>query len=452
MKIFAIVGKPNVGKSTLFNRLAKKRLAIVNEQPGVTRDRNIAAVDYKSYHFFLIDTGGFEPESKEVIPQKMKEQSQLAVEEADGIIFLLDKSSGWTSQDQEIYNYLRRSQKPIYFTVNKIDHTKHEPELAEFYESGSNQIFPISAEHGKGVLSLLATMGEDFPDILGQEKSKAENDKLLSIAIVGRPNSGKSSLLNQIIGKTKQIVHDEPGTTRDPVDNYIKYHGQTCRLIDTAGIRRKSRVSFIVDKYSMIAAIKSIERADVVLLVVDAVEGVVEQDARIAGYIVERGKALIIVVNKWDLVHKDNKTLDRMKEEIRTKLRFLDFAPIVFVSAKTKQRISSIMEKVTQIYQEYSKRIQTADLNRIVQSISTRHTPPATRHKRTKLFYATQVASQPPSFVITSNFPKSINLSYHRYIVSQFRYFFGFEGTPIRIFWRDKSQKNRKKNTRNEKA
>lgn len=441
MKIFALVGKPNVGKSTLFNRLARKRLAIVNEQPGITRDRNTAIVDYKGYHFVLIDTGGFESETKDAIPRMMREQSQLAVEEADGIIFITDKYTGWTPQDQSVYQYLRKSRKPIYFAVNKIDSPKHEAEVAEFYESGCPEIFPISAEHGTGISTVLEALESDFPEIARDEEEN-ENDGLVSVAIVGRPNVGKSSLVNRFLGQTKQIVHNEPGTTRDPVDNFCRYHGRDYRLIDTAGIRRKSRVSYIVDKYSMIAAIKSIERADVVLLVIDAVDGVVEQDARIAGYVLDRGKGLILVVNKWDLIEKDSKTLDQMKMDIRDRLRFLEFAPVLFVSAETGQRVPKILETVNEVYAEYTKRIQTSDVNTIMQTITSRHTPPATAGRPTKIFYSTQVSTKPPAFVITTNHPKSINNAYRRYVAAQFRYYFGFKGTPIRIFWRDKSKKS----------
>ncbi len=444
MKVFALVGKPNVGKSTLFNRLARKRLAIVNERPGVTRDRNTAIVDYKGFSFILIDTGGFEPDSKEIIPKKMKEQSQLAVEEADGIIFLLDKYTGWTPQDHAIFDFLRRSKKPVYFTVNKIDSSKHEQDVAEFYESGAPEIFPVSAEHGVGVPSLLEKLGEDFPEIVKTSTETDEEDPNISVAIVGRPNAGKSSLVNQFLGKDKQIVHDEPGTTRDPVDNYIRHFGKTYRLIDTAGIRKKSRVSFIVDKYSMVAALKSIERSDIVLLLIDATEGVVEQDARIASYILDRGKGIILLINKWDLIEKDNKTMETMKTEVRDKLRFLDFAPIVFISAKTGQRMGKIMETVQEVFSEYTKRIQTSDLNKIMESITARHTPPTKSGRNTKIFYSTQVSTRPPSFVISTNNPKAINLSYRRYMIGQFRYFFGFKGTPIRVLWREKTKKGKK--------
>lgn len=447
MKVFALVGKPNVGKSTLFNRLSKKRLAIVDETPGVTRDRNMSMIDYKGYQFMLIDTGGFEPESKEIIPRKMKEQSQLAVEEADGIIFLLDKFSGWTHQDREIYEFLRRSEKPLYFAVNKIDHPNHEQEIAEFYESGTEQIFAVSGEHGVGVPTLLESMAEDFPEIIDKGTDSNEDKDTISISFVGRPNAGKSSLVNHFIGSTKQIVDDTPGTTRDPVDNYCRYHQQNLRLIDTAGIRKKSRVSMKIDKYSMIAALKSIERSDVALLVIDATEGVVEQDARIAGHVVERGKALILVVNKWDLIEKDGKTLDKITREIRDKLKFLDYAPIIFVSAKTGKRVSNILDKVQIVYKEFSKRIQTSDLNQILQSITARHTPPVTGRKATKLYYAAQVSVRPPTFMITANYPKSVNLSYRRYVIAQFRHFFGFEGAPIRILWRDRSKKNPNEDT-----
>ena len=442
MKVFALVGKPNVGKSTLFNRFAGRRLAIVNEQPGITRDRNTSIIDYKGYSFILVDTGGFEPDSKEIMPQKMKEQSQLAVEEADGIIFLLDKYSGWTPQDQSIYDYLRRSKKPVYFTVNKIDSYKHEKEVAEFYESGAPEIFPISAEHGTGISTLLETMSAEFPEISDNPDDKPDEDAITSVAIVGRPNAGKSSLINHFLGQAKQIVHDEPGTTRDPVDNYLRYYGKSMRLIDTAGIRKKGRVSYLIDRYSMVAALKSMERADVVLLVIDAVEGVVEQDAKIAGYALDRGKALILVINKWDLLSKDNKTLEKMREDIRDKLRFLDFAPMIFTSAKTGQRVGKIMETVQEVFAEACKRIQTSDLNKIMQTMTERHTPPSGGGKRTKIFYSTQVSTRPPTFVVTTNSTKNINSSYKRYVAAQFRYYFGFKGTPIRILWRDKSKKS----------
>ena len=440
MKLFALVGKPNVGKSTLFNRLARKRLAIVDEKPGITRDRNTAFIDYKGHNFILVDTGGFEPDVKDGIPQKMREQSQLAVEEADAIIFMLDRLSGWTVQDQSIFNYLRSSTKPIYFVVNKVDGESHEMDTAEFFESGTEEIISISAAHGRGVMELLEKMGTSFPEIKKETENEPSTD-MMAVAIVGRPNVGKSSLINCFLGKVKQIVHDAPGTTRDPVDNICRYYGNSIRLIDTAGIRKKSRVSQLVDRYSMIAAIKSIERSDVVLLMIDATAGVVEQDARIASYILERGRALIIVINKWDLVaDKNSTTLEKMRDNIRDKLDFINFSPLIFVSAKNGQRVPSILEKSIEVYQQYTKRIQTSDVNKILESMVARHTPPSKGSKKTRIYYGTQVAVKPPSFVFTSNNPAAINTSYQRFVVNQLRHFIGFEGTPVRIFWRDKSK------------
>lgn len=441
MKVFAIVGKPNVGKSTFFNRLVRKRLAIVHDEPGVTRDRNLSIVDYKGYHFIIIDTGGFDLDVKEVIPQKMREQAHLAIEEADGIIFFTDRTLGWTLKDSQVLDILRRSEKPLYFVVNKVDSPNHEVDLPEFYESGVEKLFAISAAHGRGVSDLLEEMAKDFPTIIEEDSNTPEKEQI-SIAIVGRPNAGKSSLTNALLGETKQIVDSTPGTTRDSVDSFCKYHGKKLKIIDTAGIRQKSRVSYRVDQYSMVAAIKSIERCDVVLLVIDATEGVVEQDARIAGYVLDRGKSIIIIYNKWDLVSKDNKTLEKTKQEIRDQLAFLSFAPILFISAQTGKRVSNIFDQVMETYAQYTKRIQTSDLNQILQSIILRHSPPSKGKRRTKLYYTAQVSSAPPSFIITSNNPAAINTSYQRFMNNQFRHFFGFEGTPIRIFWRDKKQSN----------
>lgn len=428
-----------MGKSTLFNRLSRKRAAIVHPEPGVTRDRNTSIIDYRGFQFILIDTGGFEPETNEPILEHMRRQSQLAVEEADGIIFLLDRIDGWTHQDEGIYDFLRQSGKPIYFTVNKVDDSLHESGSMEFYESGAAEVLFLSSSHGRGMDDLLARMADDFPEIQ-KEEEKDEDDSRISVAIVGRPNVGKSSITNCFLGSEKQIVHDMPGTTRDPIDNFCRFGEKEFRLIDTAGIKRKARVSQTVDKYSMIGAIKVLERADVGLLVIDATQGVVDQDARIAGYILERGRSIIIVVNKWDLVKKDNKTVKETTQLIYDKLPFLSFAPIVFVSAKTGKRIPAILEKTLEVYDQYNKRIQTSDLNRVLQVITARHTPPSKGSSRTKILYSTQVKTKPPSFIITSNHPKNINLSYQRFITNQFRHYFGFEGTPIRIFWRDKNK------------
>ncbi|MGK0290155.1 MAG: GTP-binding protein [bacterium] len=434
--IIAVVGRPNVGKSTLFNRFARKRIAIVNDQPGVTRDRNMSFIDFKGYQFTLIDTGGFEPDTVEEIPKQMREQSQLAVEEADGIIFVLDRTQGWSYQDRDILHFLRKSKKPVYFAVNKVDEYHHEKDLAEFYESGVENIYPVSGSHGYGVMDLLEAIAVDFPNIT--EAEVKEESEMLSVAMVGRPNAGKSSIVNCFLGEERHIVHDEPGTTRDPIDSYITHKGRNFCLIDTAGIRKKSRVSYVVDKYSMIASLKSIEKSDVVLLMIDATEPAVEQDARIAGYIIERGRALIIVVNKWDLVKKKKGTLDTMKQDIRDRLKFLTFAPIIFVSAKTGKKVPEVLDLVEKTYVQFTKRVQTSDLNKIVESMVLRHGPPRKGGKATKFYYASQVTIKPPTFVITTNNPAAINSSYHNYVVGQFRHYFDFEGTPLKIIWKKK--------------
>ena len=434
MTVIAIVGRPNVGKSTLFNRFARKRAAIVTNQPGVTRDRNIIFVDYKGYAFTLIDTGGFEPGTKEILPKKMREQSQLAIEEADGIIFLLDREQGWNSQDAEIYEYLRKSNKCVYFTVNKVDSPKHELDLADFYASGVETIFSVSAEHALGVNHLLESISKDFPDLV-QEKEKS-NEAILSVAIVGRPNAGKSSLVNCFLGENRHLVDAVAGTTRDPIDSILTCFGRKIRLIDTAGMRKKSKVSQKIETYSVVASLKSIERADVVLLIMDVHERAVDQDAKICNYITERGKAVILIANKWDLVKKDSNTLKKVREEIRTKLHFMEYSPILFVSAKSGQRLAKILEKVLKVYENYAKRFATSDVNRVLETILVRHQPPLRGGRKVKIFYASQVSSKPPTFVLKTNAPEKIPDSYKLFMENQFRHYFKLEGTPLRFYWR----------------
>jgi len=439
MKLIALVGKPNVGKSTLFNRLVGRRQAIVVPVAGLTRDRNIAQVERRGYRYLLMDTGGFEPEVKEGIRAKMKEQSQLAVEEADIILFVLDRLSGLTEQDKEIYHYLVQSGKPVYLVVNKVDGETHEAGTGEFYELGAKEIFTVSAEHGRGVNDLFDRLVEDHPDLAGDPAE--EEEERISIALLGRPNAGKSSLANAFLGHNKQIVDDEPGTTRDPVDNDFTFYGQKLKLIDTAGLKRKARVSLQVDHYSMVGAIRSIERCDVGILVIDATAGVVEQDARIGGYIEEAGKGVVIVVNKWDLVAKDSKTMHKMEEEIRAELQFLSFAPILFVSAKEGQRVPKVLEAAIRVFESCRKRVKTADCNKVLAEITVRHSPPGKAGRKTRLYYASQVSIRPPTFVVHTNDPDTIVESYRRYMVQQLRHYFGFEGTPIRVLWRDKNKK-----------
>ncbi|OGG96020.1 MAG: ribosome biogenesis GTPase Der [Candidatus Lambdaproteobacteria bacterium RIFOXYD2_FULL_50_16] len=450
MKLIALVGKPNVGKSTLFNRLVGRRQAIVGAEPGVTRDRNISLVQKKGLRYLLMDTGGFEPEAEEGIETKMREQSRLAVEEAEIILFVLDRQSGLTEQDREIYQYLRSSQKPLYLLVNKTDGDSHEADLGEFYELGAADLFAVSGEHGRGLGDLLERLAEDHPDLIFEEDEDARPEEIMSIALLGRPNAGKSSLANAILGENRLIVHHEAGTTRDPVDQEFRFQGNNLRLIDTAGLKRKARVSQQVDHYSMVGSIRSIERCDIGLLVIDATAGVVEQDARIAGYIVERGRGLVVVVNKWDLIEKDSKTLKKMEQEIRDQLNFIDWAPILFVSALNNQRVPKLLEKALEVYEQYCKRVKTADLNRILEEVTLRHNPPGKRGRRTKIYYGTQVSIRPPSFVFHTNDPTSINQSYHRFMSNQLRQYFGFEGTPIHLFWRDRSGNKKNEDPKSE--
>ena len=440
MRLFAIVGRPNVGKSTFFNRLARRRIAITSKIAGTTRDRNIATTAYKRFRFLLMDTGGFEPEATEAIPSKMREQSQLAVEEADAILFMTDFQAGLTEQDKEIYLYLKRSGKPVYFIVNKIDGDKHEDLMGEFWEAGPDEIYTVSSEHGRGVDYLLDELAIIYPDILEQEQP--DEDEELALAIVGRPNAGKSSLVNYLLGQNKQIVDDAEGTTRDPIDNDLIYNKQKIKLIDTAGLRRKSKVSQLIDKYSMAAAVRSVERADVALLMIDATEGVVEQDAKIAGLIVERGKGLVIVVNKWDLVEKDSKSLEKYREDLYDQMEFTRFAPIIFISAKTGKRAPYAIDTALLVFKQCIHRVQTSHMNEVLAIVQTRHIPPSKRGKTNKLLYAAQVAIKPPTFIVHCGDPKAMDESYRRFLLNQFRFHFGFEGTPIQIFWRDRGGKS----------
>jgi len=436
--MIALVGKPNVGKSTLFNRLVGRRQAIVGAQPGLTRDRNLATVERRGFRYLLMDTGGFEPEVTEGIPAKMKEQSRLAVEEADVILFILDRQSGLTEQDREIYRYLAQSGKSVYVVVNKVDGDNHESMIGEFYELGAEEVFAVSAEHGRGVGDLLDTVALKHPDIEAEKEEKS--DELLSIALLGRPNAGKSSLSNAFLGENKQIVDATPGTTRDPIDNDFQFHGEKIRLIDTAGLKRKARVSQQVDHYSMVGSIRSIERCDVGILVIDGTIGVVDQDARIGGYIDDAGKGVVIVVNKWDLVDKDSRTMKAMEQSIREKLEFLAYAPILFVSAVTGQRTPKVLEAAQKVFEQCKRRVSTSDFNRVLSEVTLRHSPPGKGARKTRLYYGSQVSTRPPTFVIHTNDPGALLESYKRFLAKQLRQYFGFDGTPLKIFWRDKNK------------
>jgi len=434
--IVALVGRPNVGKSTLFNRLLGHRRAIVDDTPGVTRDRNYASITRFEKPFILIDTGGFEPVTEDRLLQQMREQSRLAIEEADVIIFMMDARSGLTPADVEVASMLRRVKKPIFYAVNKVDGDKLENESAEFYSLGIDKLYTISAEHNRGVLDMVDDLMEVFPEA----NDEALSEELTRIAVVGRPNVGKSSLVNRLLGFERVVANPTAGTTRDSVDTLFTCNKKPYLLIDTAGIRRKGKTTEKLEKYSVVDSLRSIDRADVVLVVLDAEEGITEQDERIAGYVHEAGKGCVFVLNKWDTLEKDNKTFGLYVEKVRMGFRYLAYAPIIFVSAKSGQRTGKIMELVDEVMEQYCRRVTTADLNRIFTEATDAHHAPLAHGRRVKFYFSTQVATRPPTFVIFTNQPDSIHYSYERYLVNRFREAFGFNGTPLRLIFRGREK------------
>lgn len=433
--IVAIVGRPNVGKSTLFNRLVGRRKAMVDDQPGVTRDRNYGTVDRFEVPFILVDTGGFEPETSDRLLQQMREQSRLAMEEADVILFVMDSRDGLTPADQEVAEMLRRVDKPVLFVVNKVDGDRQETGIGDFFSLGVDALFPISAEHNRGVGDLVEALLAVLP-----QKCGADEDEVTKIAVVGRPNVGKSSLVNRLLGFERVVANPTPGTTRDSVDTYFTYNKKRYKLIDTAGIRRKGKTTAKIEKYSVMDALRSIERADVVLIVINAEEGVTEQDEKIAGYAYEAGRGCIFVVNKWDTLQKNNSTLGIFVDKIRSEFKYLPFAPIVFVSAVTGQRTGRIMTEVDNVMAQFARRVTTAELNRVFSEATTAHHAPLFQGRRVKFYYATQVGTKPPTFVIFTNRPEGIHFSYERYLVNQLREAFGFTGTPLRLLFRGRDR------------
>jgi GTP-binding protein len=434
--LVALVGRPNVGKSTLFNRLLGQRRAIVDGTPGVTRDRNYALISRFEKQFILIDTGGFEPETEDRLLQQMREQSRLAMDEADVIIFMMDARSGLTPADVEVADMLRRVDKPVMYVVNKVDGEKLENESAEFYSLGVENLYTISAEHNRGVYDLV----DDLLELLPSDSGPEAGEELTRIAVVGRPNVGKSSLVNRLLGFERVVANPTAGTTRDSVDTLFTCNRKPYLLIDTAGIRRKGKTTEKLEKYSVVDSLRSIERADVVLVVLDATQGVTEQDERIAGYVHEAGKACVFVLNKWDAVQKDNATFGLYVDQIRTGFRYLAYAPILFVSARSGQRINKVMEAVDQVMEQYCRRVTTSDLNRVFSEATSSHHAPLAHGRRVKFYFATQVAIRPPTFVVFTNQPDGIHFSYERYLINQFREAFGFNGTPLRIIFRGREK------------
>jgi GTPase len=434
--IVAIVGRPNVGKSTLFNRIIGRRKAMVDDQPGVTRDRNYGNVKRFEVPFILIDTGGFEPETSDRLQQQMREQSQLAMEEADVILFVMDGRDGLTPADREVAEMLRRVDKPVFYIINKIEADRQELGIGDFYELGMENVFAVSAEHNRGIGDLMDEVVSAFP----QGGESEEDEEVTKIAVVGRPNVGKSSLVNRLLGFERVVANPTPGTTRDSVDTYFTSNRKRYRLIDTAGIRRKGKTTQKIEKYSVVDALRSIERADVVLIVLSAEDGVTEQDTKIAGYAYEAGRGCIFVVNKWDTLTKDDSTIGKFVESIRMEFKYLPFAPILFVSALSGQRTGLIITEVDKVMAQYAKRVQTAELNKVFTEAVEAHPPPMAQGKRIKLYYATQASTKPPTFIVFANRTDAIHFSYERYLANKLREAFGFTGTPLRLIFKGKER------------
>jgi len=436
--IVAIVGRPNVGKSMLFNKLIGRRLSIVEDTPGVTRDRIYGECEWNGRKFTLVDTGGIEPRTDSQILSFMREQAQIAIDNAAVIVFLTDIKTGLTASDQEVANMLLRSKKPIVLAVNKMDSIgAPDPDYYEFYNLGLGDPVAVSAVHGHGTGDLLDECVKYFPE----EEEEEEEPDVIKVALIGKPNVGKSSLTNRILGEQRMIVSDVAGTTRDAIDSYFENEQGKYVFIDTAGMRKKSKVEESIEKYSVLRATMAIDRSDVCLIMIDATEGVTEQDTKVAGLAHEAGKACIIVVNKWDLVEKDGKTMDRMREDIRRDLSYMTYAPIVFISAATGQRVPRLFELINYVNEQSCTRITTGMLNNVLADAQTRVQPPTDKGRRLKIYYMTQVATRPPHFVIFCNDRQLFHFSYQRYIENCIRNTFGLEGTPIILSIRQKGDK-----------
>ena len=440
--IVALIGKPNVGKSTFFNYLVGSRISIVEDTPGVTRDRIYAETNWRGRDFTLIDTGGIEPNTDDIILSQMREQADLAINMADVIIFLTDIKQGVTAADKEISIMLKKSKKPVVLVCNKADNLeKDKNEIYEFYNLGIGEPHPLSATNGLGVGDILDAIYEKFPKIDEGE----DDDNKIKVALIGKPNVGKSSLLNKILGENRSIVSDIAGTTRDAIDSEFENENGRYVFIDTAGVRKKSKIKENIEKYSIMRTLLAIERADVCLMMIDAVDGVTDQDAKIAGEAHEAGKGVIIVVNKWDAVEKETGTLEKYKKEVYQKLKYLSYAPIVFISALTGQRVNKLFDMINEVAEKNAFRISTSVLNQVINEAIAIVQPPSDKGKRLKIYYGTQVGSKPPTFVIFVNDKKLFHFSYERYLVNQIRKEFDLTGTPIRIIAREKNEKEAKK-------
>lgn len=457
--IVALVGRPNVGKSTLFNRLAGERLAVVDDRPGTTRDRLVAEVEWNGVLFDIVDTGGIDPtnlsraeplslDSADYI-ESIRSQAQMAARDADLILFLVDVESGITAADEEVGTILRKQQRtrdghpfpPILLVVNRCDNQQRRLQVSEFYELGLGDPLPISALHGAGTGDLLDKVIEGL-DVQGIETTD-EDDQVIHIAIVGRPNVGKSSLLNRLLGEERVIVSSIPGTTRDAIDTPLTYHGQKLMLIDTAGIRRRGRIEPGVEKYSVLRALKAIERADVVLLMIDASEGVTAQDTHIAGLVIDKLKSVVVLVNKWDLIEKDTYTMAAFTDQIQAALNFLPYVPVLFISAKTGQRVNQILSLALRVQEERLRRIPTGEMNRLLQRALSAHPPPTRKGKTLNILFASQVRTDPPTFLFHVNEPALVHFTYERFLENRIRDQFGFLGTPIRLSFRKRTRRGK---------
>lgn len=433
--VVAIVGRPNVGKSTIFNRIVGERVAIVEDMPGVTRDRIYGTGEWLNLDFHVIDTGGIEL-GDEPLRIQMRAQAQVAIDEADVIIFMVDGRDGLTGADEEVASILFRSDKPVVLAVNKIDNPQKREDLYEFYSLGMGEPIPISGSHGIGIGDLLDQVISHFPST----QDKPYDESTICFSLIGRPNVGKSSLVNAILGRERVIVSNIPGTTRDAIDTTFSKDGQDFVIIDTAGMRKRGKVYEKTEKYSVLRAQKAIERSDVVLVVINGEEGIIEQDKKIAGYAHQAGRAVIIVINKWDAIEKDDKTLNKFEKKVRDHFQFLSYAPIIFVSAKTRQRLNNVLPMVEKVAENHSLRVQTSVLNDVIMDSIAMHPAPSDKGRRLKIFYVTQVSVKPPTFVVFVNDPELLHFSYERYLENQIRKTFGFVGTPIKIFARKRQE------------
>lgn len=436
--VVAVVGRPNVGKSTIFNKFAGKRISIVENTPGVTRDRIFAEVEWLDKYFTLVDTGGIEPDSEDIILSQMRNQAMLAMDMSHVILFIVDGKAGITAADKEIAQLLRKTKKPVILVVNKIDSQSQFDNIYDFYELGFGTPFAVSGANSMGFGDLLDEIVENFPAGLDTEYE----EDIIRVAITGKPNAGKSSILNKILGEERVIVSPIAGTTRDAIDTYFEKNGQKFLLIDTAGLRRKSKIYETIEKYSVIRAMSAVDRADVVLIVIDALEGVTEQDTKVAGIAHDEGKGCIFVINKWDLIEKDNKTMSNYTKDIKEKFPFMMYAPIVFVSAKTNQRMNKILDTVEYVSNEHSKRISTSALNEVIGEAVMLNQPPSDKGRRLKIYYGTQTDIRPPKITLFINDKDLTHFSYQRYLENKIRENFGFEGTSIKFEYRQKIKIN----------